>query len=373
MGSLGLRARPAVLQGEALLGQAQQFALVAVIAILLFVPRRVQDRAMTADMREDAVKFGLSTLTRGVFTTPESYSAVAKAAERAGFDFLSVSDHLVVPASFDSRYPYHAAGVFAAAEHGHCFDQLSTVAFLAGCTEHVRLLTSVTVVPHRPAMLTAKMLATIDVLSKGRLIIGAGAGWMREEFELLGVRFEDRGRLTDEYLAAFKELWTNDKPAYDGKYVKFSDLLFYPKPVQKPHPPLWIGGESPSALRRTIKFADAWYPGSDSQTKPLDTAERLSAGIADVKRACAAAGRDPATLGVALLVQGFFEWGDYNTPDGTARRLFTGSSADMAADAANLSSLGVGHVSLRLGGNTAQECVARIDRFGAEVIDKMRR
>jgi len=321
---------------------------------------------------EDAVKFGLSTLTRGVFTTPETYSAVAKAAERAGFDFLSVSDHLVVPAKFKTRYPYHVAGVFAAAEHGHCFDQLATVAFLAGCTERLRLLTSVTVVPHRPAMLTAKMLATIDVLAKGRLIIGAGTGWMKEEFELLGVPFEDRGRLTDEYLAAFKELWTKEKPAYSGKYVKFSEVLFYPKPVQKPHPPLWIGGESPPALRRTIQFADAWYPGSDSQTRPLDTPERLAAGIAEVKRACGAAGRDPATLGVALLVQGFFEWGDCKTADGTARRLFTGTSADMAADAATLSSLGVGHAALRLGGNTAGECVDRIERFGAEVIAKVK-
>jgi len=316
------------------------------------------------------VKFGLSTLTRGVFTTPESYSSVARAAERAGFDFLSVSDHLVVPANFTSRYPYDAAGAFAAAEHGHCFDQLATVAFLAGCTERLRLLTSVTVLPHRPAMLTAKTLATIDVLAKGRLIIGAGAGWMKEEFELLGVAFAGRGQLTDEYLAAFKELWTKDRPAFNGKYVKFSDALFYPKPMQKPHPPLWIGGESPSALRRTIKFADAWYPGSDSQTKPLDTQKRLATAIADVKRACAAAGRDPATLGVALLVQGFFEWGDHKTADGSARRLFTGSSADMAADAAALAALGVGHVALRLGGSTAQECIARIERFAGEVIAK---
>src|SRR5262245_9410942 len=318
------------------------------------------------------MKFGLSTVTRGVFTTPDSYCAVAKAAERAGFDFLSVSDHLVVPANIESRYPYDVAGVFSAAEHGHCFDQLATVAFLAGCTDSLRLLTSVTVLPHRPALLTAKTLATIDVLAKGRLIVGAGAGWMKEEFELLGVPFEDRGRLADEYLAAFKELWTKDRPAYSGKYVKFSDVLFYPKPVQKPHPPLWIGGESAPALRRAIKFADVWYPGSNSQARPLDTPERLAAGIADVKRASAAAGRDPATLGLALLVQDFFEWGDHRTADGSARRFFTGTSADMAADAAALSSLGVGHVALRLGGNTTQECVARIDRFGVEVIAKVK-
>src|SRR4029077_908601 len=144
-----------------------------------------------------------STVTRGVFSSRENYMAVAKAAERAGFDFLSVSDHLIVPAKLESHYPYTVSGVFAAAEHGHCFDQLATIAFLAGCTERLRLLTSVLVVPHRPAVLTAKILATIDVLANGRLIVGAGAGWMKEEFDLLGAPFEDRGSVTDDSLAAF--------------------------------------------------------------------------------------------------------------------------------------------------------------------------
>src|SRR4029453_14223130 len=180
------------------------------------------------------MKFGLSTVTRGVFSSRENYMAVAKAAERAGFDFLSVSDHLIVPGKLTSHYPYTPTGVFAAAEHGHCFDQLATIAFLAGCTERLRLLTSVLVVPHRPAVLTAKMLATIDVLANGRLIVGAGAGWMKEELELLGAPFEGRGKLTDEYLEAFRELWTKDAPTYRSEHVSFSDVLFYPNPTQKP-------------------------------------------------------------------------------------------------------------------------------------------
>ena len=130
-------------------------------------------------------------------------------------------------------------------------------------------------------------------------------------------------------------------------------MLFYPKPLQKPHPPIWVGGESPGALRRAIKFGDAWYPGNNSQTKPLDTAPRLAAGIADVKRMCEAAKRDPASLGITLLVQDVFDWGPHKTQDGSARRMFTGSSADMAADAAALAALGVGHAALRLGGDTA--------------------
>lgn len=317
------------------------------------------------------MKFGLSTLTRGIFSNRDTYMAVARAAERAGFDFLSVSDHLIVPGNLKTRYPYTATGVFGATEHGHCFDQLSTIAFLAGCTEKLRLLTSVMVVPHRPAMLTAKMLSTIDVLANGRLIIGAGAGWMGEEFKLLGAPFEQRGKVTDEYLEAFIALWTKDGPvSYHGKHVTFTDAVFYPKPLQKPHPPLWIGGESPGALRRVIRSGNVWYPGNNSQTKPLDTPQRMAAGIAEVKRLCEVAKRDPASLGVALLVQDFFEWGEHKTQDGSARRMFTGTSADMAADAAALSAAGVGHVALRLGGATGADAVARIERFGAEVIAK---
>jgi len=188
------------------------------------------------------IEFGLSTLSRGALVSREAYLEVAQAAERAGFGFLSVNDHIIVPANLGSAYPYTQGGAWAAAEHGHCFDQLATLAFLAGCTSRLRLLSSVMVVPHRPAVSTAKMLATIDVLSKGRLILGVGAGWMKEEFGLLGAPFEDRGAATDEYIEAYKALWTEQRPAYSGKHVQFADVIFEPKPIQKPHPPIWIPG-----------------------------------------------------------------------------------------------------------------------------------
>jgi probable F420-dependent oxidoreductase len=312
--------------------------------------------------------FGLSTLSRGVFVTSEAYLETAKAAERAGFGFMSVNDHVVVPASLDSAYPYTQGGRWAAAEHGHCFDQLAALAFLAGCTSRLRLLTSIMVVPHRPALLTAKMLATIDVLSNGRLILGVGSGWMKEEFALLGASFEDRGRATDEYLEAFKVLWTQDRPSYTGKHVSFADVIFAPKPIQKPHPPIWVGGESPAALRRTVKLGDCWYPGNNSQTKPLDTPARLGAAIAGLRGMAEAAGRDPSTVGVCLLVQNAFDWTPQKTSDGSARRLFTGSSDDMAADAAALAAVGVRHIAMRLGGASVSEALERIDRFGREVL-----
>jgi probable F420-dependent oxidoreductase len=316
------------------------------------------------------MRFGLSTLTHNVFSTADSYIAVAEAAERAGFDFMSVSDHLVVPGHLESHYPYVVGGAFRIASHGHCFDMLSTIAFLAGITKRIRLLTSVLVVPYRPAMLTAKMLATIDVLAKGRLIVGVGAGWMKEEFDLLEVNFPDRGRVTDEYVAAFIELWTKERASFSGQHVNFSNAIFAPKPVQKPYPPIWVGGESAPAIRRSIKLGNVWYPGNNSQTRPLDTTARLATGIAEVRRQCEAAGRDPASLGIALLVQDHFEWADHKVSDGSARRMFTGTSADMAADAEALSAIGVEDVALRLGGATVEEAVARIERFGAEVIAK---
>lgn len=319
------------------------------------------------------MKFGLSTLTRGLTTSREAYMAVAQAAERAGFDFLAVNDHVVVPSELSTPYPYDAKGAFGASTHGHCFDQLTTLAFLAGCTDKLRLLTSVMVVPHRPAILTAKTLATIDVLSNGRLMVGTGAGWMAEEFALLGAPFRERGALTDEYLAAFKELWTQDKPAFAGKHVRFSDVLFYPKPLQKPHPPIWVGGESEGALRRAVRFGDAWYPGNINQKRPFDTPARLAAGIADMRRGCEAAGRDPASLGLNLLVQQPFDWGAHKVADGSARSLFTGTSADMLADAAALAGLGVGHVCIRFAEDSLPDSLARIERFGAEVIAKLPR
>lgn len=318
------------------------------------------------------MKFGLGTITRGIFGAPDAYKAIAAAAEKAGFDFIAVTDHLVVPAELESHYPYVPGGAFKAVDDGSCLDQLSTMSFLAACTTRVRLLSSVMVVPHRPAMLAAKMLATLDVLSKGRLILGVGAGWLREEFELLGANFPDRGAVTDEHLAAFKELWTKDRPQFAGTHVKFKDVIFHPKPVQKPHPPLWIGGESKGAIRRAIRLGDCWYPGNNSQTQPLDTPARLAAGIKRVREQAEATGRDPKSLGVSLLVQDHFEWVDAKVNDGSHRRMFTGTSAQMLEDADALTAIGVGHAALRLGGASIAEAVGRIERFGAEVIAKHR-
>src|SRR5436190_15324713 len=317
--------------------------------------------------------FGVATSTRGALGNREGYIAVAERAERLGFGFISVNDHVVVPRDIASRYPYSASGEWAGRTVGECLDQLNTLAFLAARTERLQLLTSVMVVPQRHPVLTAKMLATIDVLSKGRLIVGCGVGWLEEEFEALGAPpFADRGRATDEYLDAMKALWTQDAPKFQGKHVSFDDVIFAPKPVAKPHPPIWIGGESAVALKRTVRVGDGWYPASNNPQHRLDTPARLGAAVGELQRAAEATGRDPKSIDIAYLVLWPVDWTAQKTADG-ARRLFTGSSADMAADTAALAKVGVRHVALTFQTATVAESLARMHKFASDVMPLVRR
>lgn len=313
------------------------------------------------------MKFGVTTFTRGPLATREGYHAIAAAGEKAGFDFIAVNDHVVVPTSIDSKYPYNPEGKWSGAGEGFCYDQLATLAFLASCTRRMQLLTAVMVVPHRHPVLAAKMLSTIDVLSEGRLLLGVGAGWLKEEFDILGAPFAGRGRATDEYIEAFKELWSKERPAYDGEFVKFDNVLFAPKPVRKDKVPIWVGGESGPAMRRVVKLGDVWYPGSNSRDPLLDTAERLGGAIARLAGMAKAAGRDPATVATAYSVQWPVSWTAERAPDGS-RRLFTGGAADMAEDTAALAKVGVSQLGMMLLTSSVSETCERIERFGREVL-----
>ena len=165
------------------------------------------------------MEFGLGIPTRGPLADPASIEAIATRAETLGFSWLAVSDHLIVPRAIDSRYPYSDSGAFPGAATGECLEQFTLLAFLAAITTRPRLLTSVTVVPHRGAIETAKLVSTIDNLSSGRLTFGVGAGWMEEEFKALQTPpFAARGKVTDEVIEACRVLWKEDAPAYDGEH-----------------------------------------------------------------------------------------------------------------------------------------------------------
>ena len=203
--------------------------------------------------------FGFSLPTRGPLANKDDLKVIVEKGEALGFAYFTISDHIVIPKSIAPEYPYAKDGRLITPDDW--LEQLTVLSWLAAVSDKARLLTSVMVVPHRNPVHTAKILATIDVLSGGRVTIGCGAGWMREEFEAIGTPpFDERGKVTDEYLEVFKELWTSDTPSYAGAYSRFDDIVFEPKPVQDPHIPIWIGGESGAALRRTVRYGDCWHP-----------------------------------------------------------------------------------------------------------------
>lgn len=294
---------------------------------------------------------------------------VAQLAERCGFDFISISDHVVIPRSNVSKYPYSKSGEWNTMDpSGSCLEQLATLCFLAGCTEKLRLLTSVMVVPYRPALLTAKMLATADVLSDGRVIAGVGAGWLQEEFDALQTPpYAQRGEVTDETLEAFRELWGSESPEYRGRHVRFEDILFAPRPVSGAALPVWVGGESLPAMRRTAKHGDVWYPGSGNPRHRFDTPERLSAGIERLREMFVTQGRPIDQLEVAYILFTPVQWSvqsGYDTP----RRLMTGSAGQMLEDIQALERAGVEHLNLTFPSASVNEMCDGIERFAEAVL-----
>jgi probable F420-dependent oxidoreductase len=192
--------------------------------------------------------------------TGADQTRLAKWAERLGYAMLSVPEHHVIPADH-----VELSGP-------HYFSAYPAMGYLAGATETIRVNSSIALLPVQHPIVTAKALATIDWLSSGRVTVTFGAGWLADEFALLGVPFHERGAISEEYIQAILTLWTADEPAFEGKYVSFRDVAFEPKPVQRPHPPVWFGGDAPAVLRRTARYASGWWP---FLTKPADIPAKL--------------------------------------------------------------------------------------------------
>jgi probable F420-dependent oxidoreductase len=314
------------------------------------------------------MEIGLTIPTRGALATPDAIAAMARRAEELDFGNLSLSDHLLVPRAIGSRYPYSASGTWPGAASGDCYEQFTLLAWLAALTSKPRLITAVAVIPYRAAVHTAKIAATIDVLSGGRMVLGAGAGWMKEEFEAINTPpFEERGRVTDEWLQAFKILWTEDNPRFEGRHVSFANVIFEPKPVQKPHPPIWVGGESPPALRRTVRYGDAWFPIGNNPQHPLDTVARFKAGVDQLHQVAEQNGRDPKSIGLAFYAGWFDETKPAVRLESGERHIMTGSAAEVAEDIAALGRLGVTDFVLNFQRDTLEKSLASMQRFADEI------
>lgn len=318
------------------------------------------------------MKFGLHLGTRGPAAEPDSLLRIARRAEALGFHHLGLSDHVAVAAKVDTTYPYTKSGSWFAEDTGVCLEQVTTLAFLAAGTERIRLLTSVLVLPHRHPVLAAKMLATVDVLSRGRLTVGAGVGWMAEEMALLGAPpFKARGAAADEYIEAFRALWTEPRPRYAGRFAAFDGLLFAPKPVQRPHPPIWVGGESPQARRRAGRLGDGWYPVGNNPAAPYDDPALYKAGLAEVRAVAERAGRDPAALDAALYAI-WYRLGEPVAGRDGRRLPFTGPAEAIVEDVGRYAEAGLRHLVIGFESRDLQDCLDRIEAFADGVMARLR-
>jgi probable F420-dependent oxidoreductase len=194
------------------------------------------------------MKVGVNLINFGPGATPERLRRWVEVAEGLGYHLLMTSDHVAITADVQSRYP------------APFYEPFTTLGWLAGVTRRIEIGATVIIVPYRHPLDTARALACVDQLSGGRLIVGVGVGWAKQEFEALGVPFHRRGAITDDYLAAIKAAWTQDVASHAGPFVSFKDVHTAPRPARAPHPPLWVGGASDAALRRAVRHGQAWHP-----------------------------------------------------------------------------------------------------------------
>lgn len=309
------------------------------------------------------VSFGCSLPSRGPMASPEALRSLAQRAEDLGFDSVWVSDHIVLPKEVSSFYPYSADGVATFTADQPYYEPISTLNFLAGCTHRLRLGTHVLILPYRNPVLTAKMLATLDVLSGGRVILGAGVGWMEEEFRALGLSsFEQRGAVTNEYIRLFKELWTSEEPEFHGEFYDVAGAGFLPKPVQQPHPPIWIGGHTGPALRRAAELGDGWMPIGLRPPAVLEP-EELAAKISRLRTLTRRAGRPENAVTLCFSTDVVFD-----RSAGPSRRMMTGIPEQIAADLRQYQDLGVINFILGFRVDSVDGQREVMERFSREVM-----
>jgi probable F420-dependent oxidoreductase len=305
--------------------------------------------------------FGLHLPASTATVKAEELVRFAQQAEALGFYCLTVADHVIVPRDISVPYPYTVDGKYPGT--GYHLETLMTMGFLAGATKRIRFATSVMIAPYRNPIVTAKMLASLDVLSNGRVIVGLGVGWMKEEFENLNApAYEERGKVTDEYIRAFRELWSSDNPTFNGEHCQFSNIVFLPKPVQKPGIPIWIGGHSKQALRRAGELGDGWHPIGGVPTIPLEPGD-VKKDFAMLASYAQKAGREPKSIRVALKGSLF----DKEKKIDGRRRRFMGSAEDIAGDIRDYRGAGVDTMIFDVRRPSINETLERMEWMANEV------
>jgi probable F420-dependent oxidoreductase len=244
------------------------------------------------------MKFGLA-FASSVGTDPASALEIAKIAEAVGFESVWGGEHVVMPSTIESPYPYTSDGKIPATPETSIPDPLIWLAYVAAVAPTLRLGTCILILPQRNPLVLAKEIATLDHLSGGRVELGIGVGWMKEEFDALGVPWEHRGRRNDEYVAALRTVWSGSHVQFHGEFVDFEPLTSTPRPPQGANIPILVGGDTPVAVRRAARLADGYFPG-ESQ------ADRLGELITAVRQACSDIDRDPDSIEINAMFTRYF-------------------------------------------------------------------
>lgn len=254
----------------------------------------------------------------------------AEEADRLGLHSGWVSDHVAWPREIESKYPYTEDGSFPGGFDMPWLDPLGTLMFVAARTERLKLGTTVLILGYRPPVLTAKFWASLDVLSEGRTLLGVGVGWMKEEFDVLGMPFDHRGARGDEQLEVFDRLFSSANPAFDGRFYQFPEIGFSPKPVQSPVP-IWVGGNSDAAFRRTARYGHCFHAAFQKRDTVVEE-------WAAVRAACVAIGRDPGEVELSIRL--------YLDPEARMEpaKSIQGSADQMAATVGEWAAIGVDHI-----------------------------
>jgi probable F420-dependent oxidoreductase len=315
-------------------------------------------------MMAQALMVGLDVGIYGRLATRDHILELAELAESAGLESIWVADHVIFPTTFASKYPYSPTGTFPVdMTKEPLLEPMATMGVLVGATQRVRIGTAVLVMPYRNPVLLARMLVTLDVLSGGRTVLGAGVGWLVEEFAALDARpFAIRGRVTDEWIEIVKRICQGGEVTFQGEHYRLDPVVSSPGSVQRPHPPILIGGTSNAALQRAARLGDGWL---STGLRP----ERLRECVRTLQKLCEAQGRRLADLNLGHKL--FINIGEARRGADGSRDAGTGSQADIVDDLRRLVDLGYHRLIVRYRGNDAEEQRNQLRIFIADIIPKV--
>ena len=289
----------------------------------------------------------------------------ARAVEDLGFESVWTGDHIVLPVEETDQYPYTPDGRFVARPDDPQLDALVTLSYIAAATSCVAIGTTVAIVPYRNPILQAKMFATLDILTRGRVVCGVGVGWLEKEFDALGASYVDRGPVTDEYLQIFRALWTEREPEFHGEHYNFDGIYFAPKPIRDGYIPIWVGGHSRRAIRRTVKFGDAWHP-------TRQTPEFVERNLPYLREFSAQTGRDADEITISLKRTLHFT--DIDIEEGPANRsngALIASTGEIIEDVRSCHGIGIHQLTFDFRTPDVDDCIRTMERFASVVVPQV--